>query len=338
MNFIKFNAVSARQILEKIAQEFKASYKKKFGEYSLTVPKEYGKGFISGVDFPYGLSLFRFEVEFNENYCLDYCAKSIQPFKFLYVIEGGLHHQFRDEEIKHLIDKAQSVILGANYDSGNKILFPKNRKHSVIMLDVDRKKFIEQLTFPLEEMDKVYHRIFADTEAIRKLYHHTQYSLKMAHLVTELAKFEADGFEKMSFQSAKAMELLTYMLMLYKDDTKAEKKQRILRPKDYQKIKNIVDKIDKGFSELGNISSLAENEEISEGKLQEGFQNLFNCSVHEYLTRKRLETAMLLLLKTDKTVSEIVFDIGLNSRSHFSKIFKRKYGVTPTEVRINCEN
>ncbi|MGA8855515.1 MAG: AraC family transcriptional regulator [Christiangramia sp.] len=333
MNIIPIEAVAARDILPRLAEKFKTKWTEEYGEYALRLPSNEGVGNISGINFPTGVGLFKFDVEFQDDQCMDFCAEEIHPFKFLYLIEGELQHQFGNEEIKHKIDKGQSVILGANYKSGNKLFFPANKTIKAVILDVDRKKFVKQLTFPLEEMDEVYHQIFADTNAIRTHYHHTEYSLKMAHLVDELYRFKSSGLERTSFNGAKALELLTYMLMLYRDDAQQEEQQTILRHKDLIKIKNVVTLIDKNIAELDNISQLSENEGISEAKLQEGFQILFNSSVHEYIQARRLETAMQLLLRTDKSISEIVYTIGLNSRSHFSKIFKKRYGVSPKTIR-----
>lgn len=333
MNTIAIPTIAAKDIIPILSDQFQTGYEQQFGEYSLKIPPKIGRGSISGINFPNGVGLFKFEVQFKENQCLNFCSEKIHPFKFIYVVKGEINHQFNDEDITHEIKYGQSVILGANYKSGNKILFPKQHKIQLIVLDIDRKKFVEQLTFPLSEMNDIYKNIFSDTEARRTLYHHTQYSLKMEYLVDELLKFEVEGLEKVSYHGAKALELLTYMLMGYKDDTKSEEAQTLLKQKDLIKVKNVVNYIDKNISELGNISSMAENENISEAKLREGFQILFNSSIHDYVQTKRLETAMQLLLKTDKSISEIVYAVGLNSRSHFSKIFKERYGVSPNTVR-----
>lgn len=333
MKTISIRETTASGILPRLAEEFDTTCEQQYGEYSLKIPPAEGQGTISGINFPNGVGLYKFDLQFKNDQLLDFCPSLIHPFKFIYVINGHLTHQFSNEEVNHEIDEGQSVILGASYKSGNKIVFPASKKIQVIFLDVDRKKFVEQLTFPLEEMDEIYHSIFADTNAIRSLYHHTQYSLKMAHLVNELNNFKSSGLERTSYNGAKALELLTYMLMLYRDDSQNEDQQTLLRQKDLENIKNVVRLIDQNISELDNISMLAEKEQISEMKLQEGFQILFNSTVHEYIQTRRLETAMQLLVKTDKTISEIVYAIGLSSRSHFSKIFKDRYGVSPRSIR-----
>lgn len=333
MQTVKIAETSAKSILKELASAFETSYTEEYGEAYIEFSNEYGEGKISGINFPNGVGIFRFETRLNEDTCLDFHGDLIHPFKFVYVTEGRLDHSFRGEDLVHHIEKNQSVIIGANSGSGNKIMFPGDIPISVVMLDVDRQKFVDQLTFPLEEMDDIYHRIFADTNAMRTLYHHTQYSLKMSHLIQELRDFTTPGLERVSYHGAKALELLTFMLMLYRDDTQPEDSQSVIRQKDLEKVKLVIFQIDQNIAEIGNISSLAKSVDITESKLQEGFQVLFNCSVHEYIQRKRMETAMLLLLKTDKTISEIVYEIGLNSRSHFSKIFKEKYEMTPTAVR-----
>lgn len=65
-------------------------------------------------------------------------------------------------------------------------------------------------------------------------------------------------------------------------------------------------------------------------KLQYGFHNLYGLSVNNYVKKIRLQIAMELLKNSDLSISEIVYKIGLSSRSYFSKIFKEKYGITPS--------
>ncbi|MFV8224320.1 helix-turn-helix domain-containing protein [Christiangramia aquimixticola] len=333
MNTIAIQNIAANDIFNRLATEFKTALNNNYGEYSIRIPSRFGKGTITGINFPSGIGLFKFDVNFKDEQCFIYDGAKVHPFKFAYVLSGKLQHRFKGEDIIHCIQEGQSTILGAHRDSGNMIYFPENTRVEVILLDVNRKKFIDQIGFDLDEKDEVYQRIFADTEAVRTLYHHSQYSLKMAHLASELNTFKPTGLERVCFIGAKALELLSYMLMLYRDDEQQEEKQRIIRQKDLSRIRRVVNSIDQNLAELGTIKALAEKEGISEVKLQEGFQILFNTSVNEYIQQRRLETAMQLLNKTNKTISEIVYAIGFNSRSHFSKIFKSKYGVSPNHIR-----
>ncbi len=53
----------------------------------------------------------------------------------------------------------------------------------------------------------------------------------------------------------------------------------------------------------------------------------------EYVTRIKMEQAKELLMSTNKTVEEIAYDLGFDSKSYFIKTFKKFYGVPPTEIR-----
>ena len=56
----------------------------------------------------------------------------------------------------------------------------------------------------------------------------------------------------------------------------------------------------------------------------------------EYIRYTRLEAARDLIRTTDLNISQIVYTIGFSSRSYFSKIFKNKYGITPSEFKENA--
>ena len=54
-----------------------------------------------------------------------------------------------------------------------------------------------------------------------------------------------------------------------------------------------------------------------------------------YLTRIRMEKACELLLNTNLKISAICDSIGYINNTHFYKVFKQHYGITPTEYRKN---
>ena len=62
-------------------------------------------------------------------------------------------------------------------------------------------------------------------------------------------------------------------------------------------------------------------------------QSAFGKSVTEIIETRKLIEARNLLLNTAKTVSEIGYDLGYNEKSHFTKVFRKRTGVTPTEYR-----
>ena len=62
-------------------------------------------------------------------------------------------------------------------------------------------------------------------------------------------------------------------------------------------------------------------------------QRIMNQSVSEIIETRKLTEAKNLLTGTNKSISEIGFELGFNEKSYFSNVFKRKSGQTPSEFR-----
>jgi AraC-like DNA-binding protein len=62
-------------------------------------------------------------------------------------------------------------------------------------------------------------------------------------------------------------------------------------------------------------------------------QGILEQSVGEIIETRKLIEAKHLLLSTDKSVSEIGFELGYKEKSYFTNVFKKKLGLTPTEFR-----
>lgn len=84
---------------------------------------------------------------------------------------------------------------------------------------------------------------------------------------------------------------------------------------------------------LPNLRVLAHEFCLNEYKLKYGFNQLYGISVFRYLTQERLKRARLYLLNTSLPVKIIVKMVGFKNVSHFSKAFRKRYGMKPTDLR-----
>jgi AraC-like DNA-binding protein len=55
----------------------------------------------------------------------------------------------------------------------------------------------------------------------------------------------------------------------------------------------------------------------------------------DYVSRVRIERAKNLLLNRNLRVSEIAFEVGFQSLTHFNRVFKRIVGQAPTQYRLH---
>lgn len=63
------------------------------------------------------------------------------------------------------------------------------------------------------------------------------------------------------------------------------------------------------------------------------FKKATDINFTDYLSRVRIEKAKNLLLNPNLRVSEIAFEVGFQSLTHFNRVFKKLLGQSPTEYR-----
>ncbi|WP_299529225.1 helix-turn-helix transcriptional regulator [Ulvibacterium sp.] len=83
---------------------------------------------------------------------------------------------------------------------------------------------------------------------------------------------------------------------------------------------------------LSDYAQLA-NKSLSSFKRE--FEEFYGTTPGKWILEKRLERAKRLIQTSQKTVSEITFECGFKNVSHFSRIFKEKFSLSPTEYRGN---
>ena len=82
------------------------------------------------------------------------------------------------------------------------------------------------------------------------------------------------------------------------------------------------------------IAEFARMSQRSVATFKREFQEYYHTSPGKWLTNKRLEHAKQLLDLNQKNISEITYASGFQNLSHFSRIFKEKYGLSPLQHRL----
>lgn len=74
---------------------------------------------------------------------------------------------------------------------------------------------------------------------------------------------------------------------------------------------------------------------ISRVQLYRKVKALLGYNVNDYIVGVRLQKAKYLLGKEDLSIAEIAFQVGFSSQAYFSRLFKSKFGNTPSDYRTN---
>jgi AraC-like DNA-binding protein len=93
------------------------------------------------------------------------------------------------------------------------------------------------------------------------------------------------------------------------------------------------DAMDRAFAEPLDVAAVAAVAHVSEAHFSRSFRSVFGETPHRYLQRRRIERAMFLLRETDRTVTDVCFDVGFASLGTFSRTFREIVGETPSSYR-----
>jgi len=93
------------------------------------------------------------------------------------------------------------------------------------------------------------------------------------------------------------------------------------------------DAMDRAYAEPLDVAAIARVAHISEAHFSRSFRATFGETPHRYLQRRRVERSMFLLRETDRSITDICFDVGFMSLGTFSRTFREIIGQSPSEYR-----
>ncbi len=112
--------------------------------------------------------------------------------------------------------------------------------------------------------------------------------------------------------------------ILLSDSNTGNKKNPIEQVKEY---------LEKHYNEVITRNHIESLVHLNRDYINREFKDATGYSLMEYIQHYRILKAKKLLRETDDTVSEICIKIGYDSPAYFSKIFKKRLGITPVDYR-----
>lgn len=89
-------------------------------------------------------------------------------------------------------------------------------------------------------------------------------------------------------------------------------------------------------TEMGNadlsVDMIASRMGLERSQFYRKIKALTNYAPVELMRRLRLQQGHTLLTSSDRTISEIAYEIGFSTPAYFTKCYREAYGVTPTET------
>jgi len=104
-------------------------------------------------------------------------------------------------------------------------------------------------------------------------------------------------------------------------------------------LKNIMRKEKPYLDPSITLNDLAEMLSIPARQLSQVINDSLKQNFFDLISSYRIEEAKQMLLDSnhrDKTILEVLYDVGFNSKSSFNSLFKKKTRMTPSEFRKNA--
>ena len=96
--------------------------------------------------------------------------------------------------------------------------------------------------------------------------------------------------------------------------------------------------IDANIGSPITLASLAATAGLSRMYFARQFRAATGLRPHDYVVRKRIERAQQMLVATSNAVFDIALSVGFQTQAHFTTVFKRIVGSTPSQWRREQPN
>ena len=303
-----------------------------FGFFQLD--KAFGRGNISITKVSSDISVIIFDITLNTDLELIFNGDSNKVIDFMFCLEGSIYHKFGSNSTYSLIDFRQNTIINRSNTSNSTIKLPANvpLKTSIISYypnyeDLENKNISDVRLNAFNIVSEVYAK-----ENYKYL---GRVCFRTSSFVSDMMKYGSHNAAEILFKEAAILNTMASQIDRHDQDVSSEKEKAPIKKYEIDKILALETFISNNLSEHLTIQKLESVSGLNASKLQVGFKYLYNKTINTFVTDKRLEMAGRLILESDFNVSELVYSVGFTSRSYFSKIFKKYYGVSPSKCITN---
>ena len=259
----------------------------------------------------------------DNNYHMAAMSACTEHYEIGFLISGSHHTYSTDGEWDILMGYVGTIPLGLQHQT----FYNSNEVHNSLLIK-----------FSFDIADCIKSEISA--AVFNRFYNEKYHILNQddQHVVQNIFEQMLTEYNINSpYTDSKLKALLTYLIIFIIEhqlphDINCESVMKI--------NKNIIDVmryIDSNYKNDINVDIICKTFGFS----QSHFSRLFKQNTGEvfsrYLTKVRLEHAIVLLSNTDKSIDEIAYECGFNSTSYFSYAFKKEFLVSPLKYRLQMK-
>ena len=101
----------------------------------------------------------------------------------------------------------------------------------------------------------------------------------------------------------------------------------------FGRLRRIREHIERELAHKISLGELANIAGLSPGHFSRAFKQSVGMPPHRYVLRRRIATAADAIRNTDRSLAEVALSVGFSDQSHFTRVFARELGETPSAFR-----
>lgn len=292
---------------------------------TLIIPSELGSGSIRYIEFSPGFKLLFHSYTLVEDFVLkrkapDKSSELVSMIFYTYEVPGVF--RLNDQKSSTSTRLTNATIEISSIHLNSEIRFQAGTTIFFTVIGIMKPLLSELLS--LKESNFLVDTILKENSSF--LFHEKMWP-EFEKKIALLSLINQDDSLSNFYFRIKVQELI-YMLF-HKLLGRENQKQKVIKNSDAIKLYEIQSSIVSELSTPPKLPELAQWIGMSETKMKSLFKQIFGDSIYNYFQSARMQEAAFLLKHSDYSVSEIGFRLGFSNLSHFSRLFKKHYGMTP---------
>lgn len=326
----------AEKHLNSLNEHLQGEITQQKGLFRLDIAEHVGSGMINCICFNKCMTAFEYDITLKEDMHIPLNAPDMDMLYFVYCLEGTAAVKMQESGNYIQLDPLRTAVIYNNQETEGILKVDKGQRFLFNVIGIDKKRYEEQFSDNFHGLEGKLHQLLDYFGKEEKYIRLGAYNLKIGEqikmLIHQNQKLENEIATYLHFEGICNLILANQISQFYKD-VDQRSNTTSLTGQELQLIHQLSEFI-VNYPEVQHaIKSLCKKSGLSPNKLQEGFKFMHGRTVSDYVRNVRVEKAEELLRTTDMNISEVVYSVGLTSRSYFCKIFKNKYKCSPKQYK-----
>jgi len=331
---IKLQSCPVEELIPQISSQLGIQYTSDCRRQRLLLPPALGTGQLITYASPSGVEAFMVDARLTKNFVLRFSGNFPAPMTAYTMAAGSVF--VTSPEYSFTVRALQGTLHGGFAQETYQWAFSDEKPVSALIIFIQKSIFLRRVNCETLDLPTRIARVLATLETVEETFLYQEiYHLPVVDTVHAILAQPDTGLLNTTYAAAKIQENLYLQLNEFKQAFDGRKQQRV-RDLDRLALIQRAEKI--LLSRLQappTIVALSRMVGINQQSLKQGFRQVYGESINRYLNERRMEQAIMLMESGRLSLREIAQTVGYSNPGYFSKRFKDKYGVEPSNFMRN---